>query len=247
MSAAREVGVQSWCFRHFKDNAEVAAKIRELGLSRIEVCGVHADFNDPTCWAAAFAPFAAAGIEVMSLGVQTFTGDVATERNWFACAKQAGAKYISAHFKVDTFHKAVPAAIALCDEFGIKLALHCHGGYQFGGSRDVISHLLALGQGRIGLCLDTGWCLQSGNANPVEWAKQYGELLFGIHYKDFRFKSTGGWEDMVPGTASLDLPAFVAAVEAVGFKGYAVFEYEGSPENPMPKLHECVAALAAVP
>jgi hypothetical protein len=47
MSAALDYGVQSYCFRHFKDNADVAQKVLEIGVKSIEVCAVHADFNDP--------------------------------------------------------------------------------------------------------------------------------------------------------------------------------------------------------
>ena len=32
MSAALDYGVQSFCFRNFKDNADVAGKVKEIGL-----------------------------------------------------------------------------------------------------------------------------------------------------------------------------------------------------------------------
>ena len=33
------LGVQSYCFRNFKDNKKVAEMVKELGLDKIELCG----------------------------------------------------------------------------------------------------------------------------------------------------------------------------------------------------------------
>ncbi len=47
---ALDFGVQSYCFRNFKNNADVAQKVREIGVDKIELCGVHADFNQPSAF-----------------------------------------------------------------------------------------------------------------------------------------------------------------------------------------------------
>jgi sugar phosphate isomerase/epimerase len=244
MGSARDFGVQSFCFRNFKDNAEVARMVRDLGLDKIEICAVHADFNDVEGWKKTVETYAREGVEIVSIGVQTFNGED-SERDWFECAKAAGAKYISAHFKVGTFQQAVPATVKLCEEYGVKLGIHCHGGYMFGGSPDVIEHLMALGGPAIGLNLDTAWCMQIGprRGDPVEWVRKFADRLYGLHYKDFTFAPDGSWTDVVVGTGNLDLPALVAAVDEVGFDGYAVIEYEGDVENPVPALAKCVEAM----
>src|ERR1700747_2711530 len=97
---ALDFGVQSYCFRNFKDNADVAKKVREIGVDKIELCGVHADFNKPSAVKDVVKTYTDAGVSIISLGVQTFTG-AASERDWFECAALAGAKHISAHFCVD--------------------------------------------------------------------------------------------------------------------------------------------------
>lgn len=246
MSAAKDFGVQSYCFRHFKDNAVVAKKVREIGLDKIEVCAVHADFNNPTAWKDVVKTYADAGISILSIGVQTFQG-LDSEKQWFECAAAAGAKYISCHFKVSNYLQAIPVVRKNCQEFGIKAAIHCHGGYMFGGSPDVIDHLIGLGGPEIGLCIDTAWCMQIGpnQGKPVEWAKRFGKNLYGIHYKDFTFGRNGKWEDVVVGTGNLDLPAFVSALEEVNFGGFAVIEYEADVENPVPALTKCVESMRA--
>lgn len=247
MSAAKDFGVQSYCFRSIKDNATVAAKVREIGLNKIELCAVHANFSDVEGFAKVAEIYKAAGVQIVSLGVQTFTGDEAGERKWFECAKIAGAKFISAHFTVATYIKAIPVARKLCREFGIKIAIHCHGGYMFGGSADVIEHLIGLGGPEIGLCIDTAWCMQVGphGGKPVAWAEKFKENLYGIHYKDFTFHPNAQWEDVVVGTGNLDLKAFIAKLEEVKFNGFAVIEYEGDVENPVPALKKCVDSMRA--
>ncbi len=246
--AAMDFGVQSYCFRHFKDNADVAEKVKAIGVDKIELCEVHADFSDPAGFNNVVKTYRDAGVSICSLGVQTFTGDTDTERKWFECAAAAGAREITAHFKVDSFTTAVPAAAKLCDEFDINIGIHRHGGYVFGGSPDVLEHLMDLGGPRIGLCIDTAWCMQIGPhlGQPVEWAKRFAGRIHGVHYKDFVFEKNAQWQDVVVGSGTLDLPAFVIALDEGGFDGAAVIEYEADVENPVPALTRCVESMRGV-
>ncbi len=242
-----EFGVQSFCFRNFKDNAEVAEMVKNIGVSQIEVCGVHADFNDVDGWKDIVKIYNDAGVDVVSIGVQTLNGND-DEEKWFECVKIAGAGHMSVHFKVDTFHDAVPKAVELGNKYDVNLGIHCHGGYSFGGSPDVVSHLTQLGSPRVGLCLDTAWCMQIGprQGDPVAWVERFKDCLFGLHYKDFTFGRDGMWTDVVAGTGNLDLPALVEKVKEVDFNGMAVIEYEADADAPVPALTECVNAIKKV-
>lgn len=248
MSAARDFGVQSYCFRNFKDNAKVAELTKKIGLSKIELCAVHVDFDNVDSFKRELEIYQKAGVEVVSIGVQTFVGDAGREKKWFQCAKAAGAKHISAHFTVSTFQDAVPKAARLCEEFGIRIGIHCHGGYMFGGSADVLEVLTKLGGPRIGINLDTAWCMQIGPyGDPIKWVREkFKGKIFGVHYKDFVFDRRAQWKDVVVGTGNLDLPAFVAALEETKFDGMAVIEYEADPENPVPALTKCVKKMRAL-
>jgi sugar phosphate isomerase/epimerase len=243
-SSPIDFGVQSYCFRAFKDNPDVAAMVRSIDLNKIELCAVHADFSDPVAFADVVEVYRSAGVEIVSLGVQTFTGDD-SERAWFECAAAAGAKHISAHLRVDTFQAAIPKVRRWSREFGIRVGLHCHGGYMFGGSPDVIKHLIALGGPEIGLCIDTAWAMQIGPhcGNPVEWVKQFAGSLYGIHFKDFVFEPNAAWKDVVVGTGNLDLPAFAQALVEANFNGMAVIEYEADVDDPVPALKRCVESM----
>lgn len=247
MKKSLDFGVQSYCFRHFKDNPTVAKKVRGIGLDKIELCGVHADFSKPELFPAIVDLYQKEGVTIVSLGVQTFEGGD-SERAYFECAAAAGAKHISAHFRVDSYLRAIPKVRAWCREFGIKVGIHCHGGYMFGGQPDVLRHLVALGTPEIGVFIDTAWCLQIGPhlGKPVEWAREFAGKITGVHYKDFTFEPNGQWKDVIVGTGNLDLPAFVQALDEGGFDGVAVIEYEADVENPDPALKRCVESMRAI-
>lgn len=245
LTPARDVGVQSWSFREFKTPESLIGKLTEVGVNATELCGVQADFNDPAKRDAPIAAFKKAGVRVFSLGVQTFTGNVAVERQWFEFAKQAGAKYISAHFRIDSFRDAIKVASGLSEAYGIKLAIHCHGGYMFGGSLDVIEHLVSLGKPYIGVNIDTAWCMQAAG-KPVEWVRKLGSSVYGIHYKDFVFDRAGKWSETVVGEGNLPLKELVTALDETGFAGFSVIEYEADPQDPAPAIKRCVAAIRGV-
>jgi sugar phosphate isomerase/epimerase len=243
MSKPLDFGVQSYCFRAFNDNVEVAKKVLEIGVKKIEICGCHGDFHKPSSLKDVVKIYQDAGISIVSLGVETLVGN-ANERDIFESASIAGAKHISVHFRVDSFPQAIQQAQKLSDEFGIRLGIHCHGGYMFGGQMDVLDHLIKLGSPQVGVCIDTAWCMQTGpSGDPVEWAKRYAGKVYGLHYKDFIFDKHAQWQDTVVGEGTLKLPAFIAALEASNFDGMAVIEYEGDVDNPVPALKNCVSAM----
>lgn len=247
-SAALDFGVQSFCFRHFQDNAEVAEKVKAIGLDKLELCAVHADFSDPEGFKSVVKTYDDAGVGIVSLGVQNYTGNEAVERQWFECAAAAGAKHLSAHFQVDSFTTALPTVAKLCEEYDIRIGIHCHGGYMFGGQPDVMKHLLELGGPRIGVCIDTAWAMQIGPhlGNALKWAEDFAGQIYGVHYKDFVFDKNAQWHDVVVGEGNLDLAAFVKALDTGGFDGFAVIEYEADIENPVPALTKCVERMRAL-
>ena len=248
ISAARDFGVQSFCFRNFKDNKTVAELTKKIGVNKIELCAIHADFDDVDAFKRVLDIYHKADVEVVSIGVQTFVGDVAREKKWFQCAKAAGAKHISAHFTVGTFNDAVPKAAKLCDQFGIRLGIHCHGGYMFGGSPDVLEYLIKLGGKNFGMNIDTAWCMQIGPyGDPINWVREkFKGKIFSVHYKDVVFDKRARWTDVVVGTGNLDLPKFVKALDETGFNGMAVIEYEADPDDPVPALTKCVKKMRAL-
>ena len=244
MSTALEYGVQSFCFRNFKDNADVAQKVLNIGVNSIEVCAVHADFNKPEDWKETVKIYQDTGVKIVSIGVQTFTG-IESDRDFFECAAIAGAKHISCHFQLESYASAITQVRSWSREFGIQVGIHSHGGYHFGGQPSVLKHLVGLGGPEIGLCIDTAWAMQIGpqQGNPVKWVNDFSGQIYGVHYKDFVFDRAGMWEDVVVGEGNLDLKSFVSALEKDNFDGMAVIEYEADVENPVPALTRCVERM----
>lgn len=239
-----DFGVQSYCFRHFKDNQDVARMVREIGINKIELCAVHADFNDPSGFQSVADLYRDAGVQIVSIGVQTCHGHPGEER-WFECAARAGAKHMSIHLDVATHVTALPKLRHWSRQHGVKLGLHTHGGYMFGGSPDVVEHLLGLGGPELGVCIATAWCMQIGprQGNPVSWAERFAGRIHGIHYKDFVFEPNAAWHDVIVGEGNLPLADFVRALQNAQFDGMAVIEYEADVENPVPALQRCVARM----
>ena len=151
--------------------------------------------------------------------------------------KAAGARHISAHFTVATFQTAVPATARLCDEFDIRIGIHCHGGYMFGGSPDVLEHLCKLGGPKIGINLDTAWCMQIGpNGNPIQWVRErFKGKIFGVHFKDFVFDKRAQWSDVVVGEGNLDLPGFVRGAGGNEFRRNGRHRIRSRPRKPRPR------------
>jgi len=245
--SARNFGVQSYCFRHFKDNAEVASKVKQIGVDSIEVCQVHCDFGDASAHQPVIDTYADAGVRIASIGVQTFRGDEAKETNFFEFAKAAGLDAMSISFPIEDYRQRIEWLDAAAEKYGLKLAIHNHGGKHWLGNSEVLRHIFKWSSPRIGLCLDTAWCIDSGE-NPVKWVEEFGGggRLHGIHYKDFTYAPDRQHQDVIVGSGILDLPALIAALDAVSFDGYAVIEYEAEPERPVPALTGCVQAMRKV-
>lgn len=245
MNLTTDLGIQSYCFRHFSDNAKVAELVRECGVDKIELCGVHIDFNDESQFDGVIETYRKAGVEIASIGVQSADGKEAEERSYFEFARRAGAKQISVHFGVATFPQCYRVTEELAAEYDIVVGIHNHGGYHWLGNSEMLSRIFADTNSRIGLCIDTAWALDA-KQNPIEMAEKFADRLYGAHIKDFVFDRARNPEDVVIGTGNLDLPAFVKLASASTTMKSCVIEYEGDVENPVPALKECVQAIRAI-
>lgn len=238
------LAVQSWCLRHFKDNKKVIELVKEIGLSRIEICGVHCDFNKPETFDDVIGLYQSSGVKIVSLGVENYGVDETAARNRFTFAKKAGCKTISVHFSPATFLAALPMTYKLCDEFGVNVSIHNHGSYHWLGSGEILDWVFSITRSCVGLNMDTAWALDASQ-DPVKWADKYASRLYATHIKDFVFDRAGKPSDVVVGTGNLDLKGLLATLKKNGFKGEAILEYEGDVENPIPALKQCVAAVEA--
>lgn len=242
MNLATDLGVQSYCFRHFKDNAQVAQLVRECGLDKIELCAVHVNFEEENTFDGVIDIYRQAGVRIVSIGVQGANGEEEKERKYFEFARRAGARHMSVHFGAQTFPECYRVSEKLSEEYDVFVGVHNHGGYHWLGNSEMLARVFRDTNERIGLCLDTAWALDA-KQNPVKMAEKFGDRLYGAHIKDFIFDRARNPEDVVVGTGNLDLPAFVQLANASSTLKFCVLEYEGDVENPVPALKECVEAV----
>ena len=176
-------------------------------------------------------------------GVNSFSGDAAANRKVFVLAKALGVRNLSAAPTPDAFE----SLDKLVEEFDIRIAIHNHGpksGYPTAAS---LAKALKSHHPHIGVCLDTGHILRSGE-DPVQAAYTLEGRIFGVHLKDVA-EMTEKTESVVLGTGHLDVEGFFRALHKVKFPadGALSLEFEADPENPLPKIRKCleVASRAA--
>jgi len=230
-----DLAAQSYCFRNFKDNKQVIKMLKECGLAAVELCGVHADFSQPEEFKEVLALYQEAGITICSIGVQAFADQPAVEKNFFECTRLAGAQVMSVNFQVNTFPQCLQTAEKMAEEYDINLAIHNHGGRHWLGSTEMLAYIFSITSPRIGLCLDTGWALDSGE-DPVAMIENFGSRLYSLHIKDFVFDRARNPQPVAAGEGNLNLEALAVSLKKIGFRGWAIIEYEGEPDNPVPAV-----------
>jgi sugar phosphate isomerase/epimerase len=235
----KELGVQSFCFRGFEKNEQVVEQLRKCGLTRIELCRKHVNFDDETSFDRIIDLYRKNGIQIVAIGVCPFSNNEAAETRIFEFARRAGVKGISANFRLDTTPESFRTAERLAEKYDIRLAIHNHGAAHWLGCSDMLRHVFRQTSPRIGLCMDTAWTIDS-REDPVKWVEVFGDRLYGLHIKDFVFERNRSPVDVVVGTGNLNLKGLVSALKARGFSGYAVLEYEADVDNPSPAIQKCI-------
>ncbi len=218
------MGAQSFSFRKFSFEDSIQC-LKDVGLNTMEFCAVH---FPPDAAHEGFAhvkqTIEAAGISVPCFGVEGFGADAAANRKKFEFAKALGVEILSA----DPAPEAFDDLEGLCEEFGVKIAIHNHGP---GARYDKVADTLDAVEGRtplIGACVDTGHAIRSGEA-PDEIIEQLGSRVISVHLKDW----VQGGEEQILGEGDIDLAAVAHALNDIGFAGPLVMEYELSPEDPI--------------
>jgi len=233
------LGVQSYCFRNFKDNKVVAKMVKELGLNKIELCGVHVDFLNESKFKEVISIYEDEGVEIYSIGVQYFSNNEVNEKKYFEFVKMCGAKYISADFDINKIFDCFRVAEKLADEYDVKIAIHNHGGYHWLGNLSSLNYVFNNTSERIGLCLDTAWSLHSG-IDPLKMIETFSKRLYSLHLKDFVFERNGKPVDVVLGEGNINIGNLLNKLKEINFSGPLIIEYEGEPENPVPSIKKSI-------
>lgn len=240
-----ELGVQSFCFRGSETNEQVIECVKAVGLNNIEICQKHIKFADESVFEDAIATYEAAGVGILSIGVQMLKGAVELEEKFFKFTQMAGCKYMSVAFPMPKIPECLKAADELAEKYDIRLGIHNHGGHHWLGNMDALKFVFNQTSDRVGLCLDTAWAIDAG-VDPVKMVRAFGDRLYGVHFKDFLYSPERKHRDVIVGTGILDLPELMKALDDVGFDGYPILEFEGEVDNPVPSIRECVDSMRKV-
>ena len=236
---AKQLGIQTYCFRVYQTQEELFDALKACGISRMELWPGHYNPANRDDQKEFLLRCANEGIVISTLGVIGFS-DEAVARKLFEFGKAAGFDTINVDFTVEQ----IPFVEDLCDEYGMRVMVHNHGRKHRWGPIVELEKLFKATSPNVGLCLDTAWMLDSGE-NPVEVAKHFKDRLYGVHIKDFVFDRAGKPEDVIVGTGNLDLPGLLGFLTEIDYKGSLTLEFEGDYNDPIPATKECVEAVQA--
>lgn len=240
-----DIAMQSYSLRGFKKNEKVIESLKELGINKIELCGVHIDFMDESKYDEVINLYKKNGIDIISIGVNGFSNNEANERKYCNFLKKAGAKIMSVDFDINKLPDCLKTGEKIAKEYDIYLAIHNHGGRHWLGSSQALEYIFSQTGDRVGLCLDTAWALDSGE-DPLSMAEKFKGRLYSLHIKDFTFDRAGKPQDTIPGKGNLNLKQLMSMAGANPRIQVAIIEYEGDVDNPVPALKKCVESLKEV-
>ena len=237
-----KISIQSWCFRTWSKSEEIINATKACGLDYIELGSMLVDPFRDTDYMSIINTYRSNGIEVSGHGVNGLNTDQANNRAWFEFAKAIDLKSLASGFPKGEEIETALCLEPLCEEFGIKIAIHNHGRKDNLGSPDALDRVFSNTSINIGLCLDTAWMLDSGY-DPVEIADKYRDRLHGVHVKDFIFARDGHPEDTIIGEGNLRLDALIQLLSDTGYDQFLTIEYEGDVEDPVPNCKKCVEVI----
>jgi inosose dehydratase len=229
------MGLQTYTLRAF-DFDRTLQLLRDFGLNYAQFFGKQLPItDDQTKIEAAKAKLRAAGIQILSWGVQGFTKKVEDTRRAFEFAKAMGFSVYTAAPSADSFESLA----ALTQEYGIKIAIHNHGpDDRTYGRLEQVQKAVEKWPVSIGACIDTGHVLRAGE-DPVEWIKTLGPRVHDVHLKDFSDAQT----EHVLGQGRLDVLGVLKALKQVKFSGILAVEYEKNEKDPIADVRQCLAAV----
>ena len=233
------VGIQSYCFRKFTLE-KTALLLAQCGIDTLEISRIHLDvINTEVVPDIAMSVLADIGIQISAYGSNRLTNDEDKLRRIFGFAKRFGIKVLTA----DPDHDALDLISRLCDEYGIKVAIHNHGRDDMRhGRASMLKEILDTTANNIGVCLDTGWMIDAGD-DPVAFADANMSRIYGIHLKDFSYDTSGIRHETLIGEGLLELESLLRILKVHDYTGNITIEYEKNPDDPVPDLKKCIENL----
>lgn len=171
----------------------------------------------------------AGGLKVIAFGVDGVPTDEAGARKAFEWAKKMGIEVLVTETRPNDIHDK------LCQEYGIKMALHNH------PKTWPPDEVLGACKGKskwIGSCSDTGHWMRADFV-PVDTFKKLEGRVLHSHFKDLN--EFGKGHDVAWGTGRGNMKGMLAELKRQGYKGYLSIEFEyGDLKHLDANLPKCV-------
>jgi sugar phosphate isomerase/epimerase len=227
-----KMGIQSYSLRHYP--FEKALELtHELGLKYWESFSAHTPI-DANKAAQAQTDAEKAGVDIVGFGVVRMTRDADANRAIFQFAKVLGAEYVSIDPDPDSFD----VLDKLTEEFDIPVGIHPHGPGHRWDTIDKIAGAIKDHSDEIGICLDTGHLLRSGQ-DPVRAVEVFDKRIYGVHLKDVKDATTF----TVLGRGDLRTADLLKALAGRKYSYCLALEYEENPEDPIADIRACLDAV----
>jgi sugar phosphate isomerase/epimerase len=217
------LGIGAYTYHNLSIDGMVAQLLR-LGIREIEMSrGEFMLFSKPKPerFASAREKFDAAGIRCVSYYTATIQTDAELDTA-IQGAKALGARNITG----DATGPILRQIDERCAREGLTFAIHNHffkgRKFPYESPEDVLGALEKLSR-TVGAALDTGQFAACGH-DPVDAVRKLGSRLKMVHLKDIE---GSGAEINVPlGKGIVRIPAVMAELRKVGYKGLVALEYE---------------------
>jgi sugar phosphate isomerase/epimerase len=243
--AGWRIGPAAWSFNRFT-LFEAVDRTAALGLRYIEAfegqrisreidLKLDADLPAETL-ARLRAKLDSVGIRLTSVYIHTLPGDAKKCRKAFDFCRQLGIETIVSEPEPESLNLIE----RLCDEYGIKVALHNH---PRGSSRywhpQMVLNACEGRSPRLGACADVGHWQRSG-IKPADGVRLLGSRLISMHVKDLNELSPNG-HDVPWGTGRGEIGELLRVVHGLRVKPtlFAV-EYEYNWDNNSTDIARCV-------
>lgn len=175
------------------------------------------------------------GIRMAAYGVIT----PKTEAGWdslFQFASKMGVETISS----EPSPEQLPYISALCDRYGINVAIHNHPAPSRYWHPDSVVKVLTGQSSRIGAAADVGHWLRSG-LDPVECLQKLEGRLLHFHLKDLNEKGVKEAHDVLWGEGVANIPGIVGEIKKQNFNGIVSAEYEYNWNNNTQEIARCIS------
>ncbi len=248
------IAVCSWSLQA-SDPATLIQRMRAAGFHRVQL-DLDPFREHPSVWDPAPKMFADEGIAPVSGMFRTVgedystletirvTGGIVPDATWeqnlanaritARNAERLGLKFVMFHAGFlphdaadPSFEKLASRVRTIARMFADHgLTLGCETGQETAES--LRNFLEALGEPNVAVNFDPANMLLYGNGDPIDAVRLVGRWVRGVHMKDARVTDVPGtWGTELPvGRGQVDWPAFLRALEEIGFDGDLCFERE---------------------